>query len=331
MKKSFSSVLQPIISQYLTHKEVMGSRYTVERHVLKYLDRFLTETQAIDLNADTFKQWCDTQLHLTSGVRRNRMRIVRNFCLYRRRTDIHCFVPELTLFPSAHQPLKPYIFTSHEIIRLIQSTETFKSTPYSPLRREVFRLAIVLLYTTGLRRGELLRLTIEDYDPASQTLLVRESKFHKSRFLPLSSDATRELDLYLRIRKAHCLPTSGRTPLIWNRYDNGRGYTASSLGWGMKALFRIVGVLTPEDRSPRIHDFRHTFAVHALLRWYRNGVDINSKLPLLAVYMGHVSIASTEYYLSFVDELAATSSARFAKCYSALVIPLDQKGDDHEK
>ena len=90
----------------------------------------------------------------------------------------------------------------------------------------------------------------------------------------------------------------------------------------MRQLFRLAGVQTPEGRLPRTHDMRHAFAVNALLRWYRAGVDVQTKLPLLATYMGHVSIGSTQYYLPFGEDLAAASSARFAASCGDLVAPL---------
>ena len=117
------------------------------------------------------------------------------------RTEPTCFVPDPSLFPHLHQPVQPYIFTEAEIDRLLQETDRLERPPESPLRPELFRLAITLLYTTGLRRGELLRMTTGDYEPRERTLLVRESKFHKSRLLPLSPDATHELEGYLQARR----------------------------------------------------------------------------------------------------------------------------------
>ena len=120
------------------------------------------------------------QKHLTSGVRRYRMRVVRNFTLYRRRLEPSCFVPDPHLFPPLHQPFQPYIFTHAEMAMLIRLATAFERSRDCPVRPVVFTLAITLLYTTGLRRGELLRMTIGDYDDGEQPLLVRESKFHKS-------------------------------------------------------------------------------------------------------------------------------------------------------
>jgi integrase/recombinase XerD len=116
------------------------------------------------------------------------------------------FVPDPTGFPKPHAAIRPYIFTTADIARLLQAAGRLDATPLSPLRRETFRLAIVLLYTSGLRRGELVRLTVGDYDLREQTLLVRESTFHKSRLLPVSHDAQRELETYLLARRQRGFP-----------------------------------------------------------------------------------------------------------------------------
>lgn len=216
MKTSTESWLSPLILRYLDLKKALGRGFAIERRVLETLGDFLESTAAADLTQCEFERWCKTHTHLTPGVRRNRMRIVRNFCLYRRRTEPNCFVPDLDGFPHPHQPVQPYIFSETEIVRLLQATTYLRPVVRCPLRRQFFRVAIVLLYTAGLRRGELLRLTLQDYDPEARTLFVRESKFHKSRYLPLSADARRTRSLP---RRTAPIPLSKRgelaTPLEW--------------------------------------------------------------------------------------------------------------------
>jgi integrase len=182
-------------------------------------------------------------------------------------------------------------------------------------------LGIVLLYTAGLRRGELLRLRVADYDPKAQTLLVRQSKFHKSRLLPLSADAAEETERYLAARRAHCAATADEAPLFWNGSVEVRTYTGTGFSRVFRYLLLVAGIRKPDGQLPRVHDARHSFAVNVLLRWYRNGTDVQAALPLLATYMGHVSIASTQYYLRFLEPLAGAASERFAACYGDLITP----------
>lgn len=318
MSTSLGSALGSTIGHYLALKQALGRRYAVERKVLRHLEAFLAPLGS-DLDPQTFARWCHSQEHVSSGVRRKRMRIVRNLCLYRRRSEPACFVPDPSQFPLWHQPLAPHIFSEAEIARLVHAAGSLAPTSRAPLRPQAFRLAIVLLYTTGMRRSEILRLTLGDYDPGECTLLIRESKFHKSRLLPLSPDGVREINGYLEARRTLTRSVGAEQPLLWNRHKGGNGYSGSAFAQVMRALFQAAEIHTATGALPRVHDIRHAFAVHALLRWYRSGVDVRVKLPFLAAYMGHVSIASTEHYLHFVDELAAAASDRFASHCGALV------------
>ncbi len=320
--KTFSSVLATTIRDYLTLKRALGRQYNGEEWVLARLDLFLAARQA-DLSTETFAAWCLTLQNLASGVRRAHMRDVRNLCLYRRRREPGCFVPDERLFPPLHQKIRPHIFTDAQVAQLLAVARTLTRTANSPLCPENMRLTVVLLYTTGLRRGELARLTMGDYDPHERILVIRASKFHKSRLVPLSADATREIDRLLAIRRHQRFPTGADSPILWHR---SRSYSGGGIGIAMRTLFRKAGIRTSTGRLPRTHDFRHAFALAALLRWYRAGVDVQTKLPSLATYMGHVSIVSTAYYLQFVEPLAAAANARFAEHCGALITPEPASG-----
>lgn len=128
----FSSIIGPTIDRYLTLKRAIGRQYETEYNILKNLDLFLYNTKK-DLTSKSFTDWCNTQWHLTTGVRRNRMRVIRNFCLYRQRTKA-CFIPDRLQFPKLHQPIQPHIFTNDEIIRLFNAIKKLKPSPGSPIR-----------------------------------------------------------------------------------------------------------------------------------------------------------------------------------------------------
>lgn len=326
-KKSFASALGQTMADYVSLKRALGRRFDGEERIIASLDAFLAKENS-DLDAQSFTRWCQMQEHLTSGVRRRWMRIVRNLALYRRRREPSCFVPDPLLFPPLHQPVQPYIFTHSEIAALIQQADDLVALQDCPLRPQLFSLAITLLYTAGLRRGELLRLTIGDYDQQEGALLIRESKFHKSRILPLSADGIERLDRYLHARRERHLPASTESLLLWHKRGGGRGYTGVGFGHTVGQLFDTVGVRKLDGQRPRIHDFRHTFAVHALLRWYQAGENVQAKLPILATYMGHVSIVSTQYYLKLTEPLANSASERFANRYASLIEPLPTPGDN---
>lgn len=321
--QAFSCRLAPTLARYVDLKRALGLCFHKPTRTLLSLDQFLRDQGAsADLNPTVFQAWCHTLTHLASGERRERMRQIYNFCLYRRRTEPHCFIPDPTLFPKLHQRVQPYIFSEQQVASLLRAASGLKRVPWSPLRPEVFRLAIVLLFTTGIRHGELLRLTVGDYDRRNATLRIRESKFHKSRLLPLNHDIAEEINRYLRVLAAQRkLPLSSDTALIGNVARGGQAYSGWGLHSGVRHLLRECSLFTPKGRLPRIHDARHSFAVNALMRWYRQGAEVEAKLPLLATYMGHVSIVSTHYYLHWIEPLRTAASERFARHYGELVVP----------
>jgi integrase/recombinase XerD len=322
----FASPIAPLFTRYVELKRALGRRFDLPSRTLQSLDRFLFDQNAKypDLNAFAFQAWCNTHEHVSSGVRRVRMLEIRSFCLYRRRTEPQCFVPDLRAFPPYHQGLKPYIFSEKEVAKLLNAASSLKRNPTSPLRPEVIRLAIILLFTTGIRRGELLDLINGDYNRLESTLLIKETKFYKSRLLPVNSGIADEIDRYLTARSHRKLLTSADTALIWNASYGGRAYSGTCLRLALQPLFKQCSILTSKGKPPRIHDFRHSFAVNALLRWYKAGVNVEAKLPLLATYLGHGSSLSTHYYLHLIEPLRNEASKRFEIHYGELVSPLPQ-------
>ena len=320
--RAFSSSVGVAITSYLTLKQALGRKYVNETNILAHLDSRLASERpcASTLTSESFTAWCLTFTHLAPTVRRNWMRVVRNLCLYMRRSDPVCFVPDPNLFPTRHAAVRPHIFTEQQIVQILAIAARLRARGNSPLCPEVFRLAIVLLYTAGLRRGEVVRLVRSDYDAAEHTLRIRASKFHKSRLVALSNDATREMEAYLRARgRLRRAPQNANAPLLVTGRNGRRAYSGPSLANRLRVVFRQAGVRTVSGRVARIHDLRHTFAVHTLLRWYRSGLDVQAKLPALSAAMGHVSIASTAYYLSLIAPVAEAASALFERhCHDML-------------
>lgn len=317
----FSSFLEPVITRYLAVKRALGRSANVMEYILYRFDRFLVSQQATELTSEVFSSWSSSMKMLSVNTRIQRQRHVYQLCLFRRREEPGCFVPDPSLFPQRPARYRPHIFSDAEISQLLLATQKRSSNAPSPLHRAVSRLAVVLLYTTGMRRGELVRLTLGDYDPVNRVLLIRESKFHKTRIVPLSGDAANEIEAYLQERRRCEFPNHSDAALLLHHHGGYRGYTGAGLGDLIRKLIREAGIRTRMGRSPRVHDFRFTFAVHAMRRWYRNGVDVQSRLPALSTYMGHVSVVSTQYYLTFIDELAMEAACRFEQRCAIVIQP----------
>jgi integrase len=183
----------------------------------------------------------------------------------------------------------------------------------NPIRAQTIRLALILLFCCGLRRGELLRLRIGDCDPHENVLRIEGTKFHKSRVVPLSDSVAEEMNRYLALRRRRRLCSKPDAFLIWsnNRLARDNTYSAGALADNWRLLCLATGVLDRRGRPPRLHDLRHSFAVTALHRWYQQGVAVQSKLPHLATYLGHVSPVSTHYYLHLSPDLQQAASQRF--------------------
>jgi integrase/recombinase XerD len=314
-----STSLDPVITRYLAHRRALGRQYDMQERTLHSLTGFLVQAGESDLSSGLFESWCRMFASLTANVRRARQVAVRNFCLYRQRTEPRCFVPDINRFARTQPHPAPIILTPAQVGKLLELADTREATATSPLRPYVLRLALVLLYTAGLRRRELVRLTLADVDAHAGVLRVRESKFHKSRWVPLSCGARRELRRYLVHRLATPLDTTPSSPLLCNMHHGLRGYTGSGLHRGIMKLLHEADIRDVDGRVPCIQDFRHSFAIEVLTRWYRQGADVQSNLPKLALYMGHVSIVSTAYYLRWTPELQELASNRFAKQFGYLV------------
>ena len=212
------------------------------------------------------------------------MQIVRRFTLYRRRLDPGCFVPDPSRFPPPSAAPSSWILSSQQVLALLDRT--------------------------GLRRGELLRLCIGDHDPSRHTLLVRMSKFGKSRIVALSRDARRELAAYLQRRL--CFRNTASSPLLAHGEQAHKAHSGNGFGRGFRNLWRAAGVLTAFGVAPRVHGMRHARSAHLLLSCYRDNGNPQAVLPVLSRTIGHTSLASTAYCLSWIDPVIEQAVARVA-------------------
>lgn len=320
MNGSASPAFAEQVAAYLAHWRALGRRYSQEQWLLQTLLRELPVLGYDDLTADGLQSWFDGRKNRHPNSRRKWAQLVRHFCVWRRRSDPGCFVPGPELACRAQPHVTPVILGDRQVACMLVAADAMEASPNSPLRPATMRMAVVLLYTTGLRLGELQRLELGDVEDDGGVLRVRESKFHKSRLLPLSVSTRAELLAYLVRRAGVGFDVRPTAPLLCTRARGRmRPYSIGGLQQGLAPLLRSAALSVEELQRPRVHDLRHSFAVQALARWYRQGADVQAQLPKLAVYMGHVSIESTAYYLRWTDEIAALASARFAQHFATTI------------
>ena len=205
---------------------------------------------------------------------------------------------------------RPYIYTPQEIRLLLNTARQFPSRGV-PLRPLALYTMLVLAGCAGLRLGELARLDLGDVHLDTGELDIRQTKFFKSRTLPLANSVIAALREYLEARRRAGAPQDGRSGLFWHRQAAGR-YSRSRIEQLLVRVLRRAG-LKPEPgrRGPRIHDLRHAFVVHRMLTWYRQGINPQARLPYLATYLGHKDIDSTLVYLTVTQELLQHAGERF--------------------
>lgn len=320
LPKHFHSRLAPSLQRYVEIKRALGRRWKTEGAVLSHWDDSVHREypQAGKVRAEMFTGWTRKLAHLTSTTSHTYQRIIRNFLLFHAREHASTFIPDLLTFPKPAPVVSPRLISATEMGRVLDAARRLPPTPTNPLRAETLRLGLLLLFCCGLRKGELLRLRLGDLESEQTVLRIRLTKFYKSRLVPLAPTVTAELKEYLQTRRRKKLPMAPEAPLMWSGHWSSEVYTAPNFGLIWHQLCASTQVLKAQGHPPRLHDLRHSFAVHALQRWYAQGVEVPSKLPHLAAYLGHVSAVSTHYYLKLTPELRQAASQRFHQHFGSM-------------
>lgn len=205
----------------------------------------------------------------------------------------------------------PYIYSHAELKRLLDATPA-ACTERSAIDACVLRALVLLLYGTGLRLGEALALLVGDVDLQQACLHVHETKFFKHRLVPMGTDLTNVMRQYA-VKRDEMHGAAAEAPFLCCR--NGSMLSQSAVRNAFRRLLAItkIGRDGGTRRQPRLHDLRHTAAVHRVVAWYRSGIDLQERLPKLATYLGHVDLSATQRYLTMTPELLLEASQRFER------------------
>jgi integrase len=244
-----------------------------------------------------------------------RLCAVRGFARYRSGDDPATQIPPLGLLPYRPPRARPYLYSEEEIRQLLQAAKNLPAT-YS-LKPWTYHCLFGLLAVTGLRISEALNLQLADVDWSEGILTIQGAKFGKSRLVPLHASTRRALLAYTKRRDRFFAEAP-----ISHFFASSRGQRLD--GGDVRRTFyklsRQIGLRTASaSHGPRLHDFRHRFAVQTLLRWYRKGVDVERRLPILSTYLGHAHVTDTYWYLTSTPELRGAAGKRMEKRWGGVL------------
>jgi integrase/recombinase XerD len=301
------SALENKLADYLALRRALGYKLVRPSIHLKqfvaHLDELGEETVTIELAL----AWATLPAGGDPGYWAHRLSAVRGFARYLHTLDPVNEVPPPDVLRFSSRRLTPYLYSDEEIEALIAAAGRLRSQQLA----STYRTMIGLLAATGMRVGEAIALNLSDLHWEHRLLLIREGKFGKARLVPLQRSTFAALGEYVRYRKSGYAVT-GPPALFLN--SRGKRVCHCNFSGAFHQLTKDAGI-NPRSRlcRPRIHDLRHSFAIRTMLDWYRAGVDVEARLPLLSTYMGHVNPATTYHYLSAAPELLALAGERLER------------------
>jgi integrase len=297
--------------EFLRFKRAMGIPYRRGEFVLDSFVRFVAQRWGNDGEVelrDAIARWCARTAGRKAVTLGNEFGVVRQLCLFRRRHDPTSYVPEHALAPVKESTFLPYIFSQDDVRQILALAASHQGRF---IWATMLRTLILVLYCTGLRLGEAVRLRTADVDLDRGILKIQHSK-GRSRVVPIRPDLVAELRCY-GVERQKLLDKRRRhaQEAFFLRLDASPLNTLSA-SEAIRRMLRQLGLKPPAGRvGARPYEFRHAFAVHRLTAWAEEGVDIHAKLPLLSAYLGHQNIIGTEVYLKATPQLLELASERF--------------------
>ena len=301
--------LAEAIDLYIAKRQAVGEKFYSPSAVLRAFSRCYENRTLVSITPNHVQEFLAGP-RTGPATRRNKYGILQVFFKHwLLREELHT-IPMPPVPPKHTSTFVPYIYSRSELKQLLDAVPCCQQHGTCLMSEVTFRTLLLFLYGTGMRIGEALRLRLTDVDLGAGVVSVRGTKFYKSRLVPLGHDVHALLRKYLAL-PGRC--NQNDPPLFQSRKR-----TAIRLGAVEDSFQRLrqLASVRRDDASPyqpRIHDLRHTFAVHRLTEWYRNGDDVQSLLPALSTYLGHVELHSTQRYLTMTPELLGEANLRFER------------------
>lgn len=305
--------LEQAMGDYLQLRRALGHELADAGRLLPSLVSHLDAQGLSTVTIESALEWAQQPAaDRVTSVGSRRMTAARGFARYLAGIHDGTQVPPLGLIPQPQRRRRPFIFSPADIQAVL---DQIRGSIASPLRAATYQTLIGLLAVSGLRIGEAIKLDRSDIDWATGVLLIRESKFGKSRLVPLHPSAITALAEHADLRDT--LQPRPKDPSFFVSLTRKR-LSYAVVCQTFRQQVDTAGVGAGASSKPRLHDLRHTFAVRTMLQWYRSGQDVQANLPALSTYLGHREPASTYWYLSAVPELLALAAARQNAAWSAV-------------
>lgn len=298
----FSGIYATYIEQLIVQKQKLGYKYTSAKELLVRFDRFTIEQE--ESKAGITKQlsdaWCERKGIESDKYRQGRIRVLAQLASFMNDLGIPSYIPEQSRIPE--QAFVPYIYSRREIESMFKACDEFRAdrrlmNSYIIMIPVLFRL----LYGTGLRINEALSILEEDLNLESNYLVVRDSKNNRERLIPISSSLSTVCREYVKYR--NMLPVSRDNSYFFISLNGNKCKSGVVYGWFRKIIASAGIPYAGSHQGPRIHDLRHTFAVHSLAKMAESGLDLYCALPYLSTYLGHQSIRATNGYVRLTAEM----------------------------
>ena len=296
--------IRQAVQDYLTVRRALG--YKLEDHgwLLADFASFMEAAAAAAITTRLALAWATLPEDTLPSWHAARLRVVRGFARHLKALDPATEVPPAGLLACRNRRAVPYLYSEAEVSALMAATASLRPS----LHAATHRTLIGLLAVTGMRLGEAIRLDRADLGAAEGILTIRDSKFAKSRQIPLHPSTLAALTGYGQLRDQHF--PQPKTPALLVS-TAGTRLISQGIHYVFARLVRQAGLKpSSQECRPRLHDFRHSLAVNTLLGWYREGLDVQARLPVLSTFLGHSKPANTYWYLSAVPELLALAAER---------------------
>jgi len=306
--------LRQAVHDYLELRRGLGFKLEKHEPALLQFVAFLAKNKALHITTELALRWATQNPHQRPAEWAARLSFVRGFARHWSGTDPRTEIPSTGLLPYRPGRAKPYIYSELEIQKLLDAARRLRAA--NPLKARMYYCLLGLLAVTGMRISEALNLQSTDVDWAEGVLTVRKTKFGKSRLVPLHPSTRKVLRDYVRRRDGHF---AGRSVSYLFVSGTGRRVDVGDVRRTFYRLSRQIGLRgTSSSHGPRLHDFRHRFAVQTLVSWYRQKQDPMRLLPVLATYLGHGHVTDTYWYLTITPELLTAAGQRLEKRWKGL-------------